>query len=68
MSLRNSTDAPNMIAGRGHSRKNSRDLDEIDEDGSVSFLYVHICIYISSKMCHCVLQSVKTFCQMLADQ
>lgn len=29
----NATDAPSMIAGRGHSRKNSRDLDDIDEDG-----------------------------------
>jgi hypothetical protein len=27
-----------MFAGRGHSRKNSRDLDEIDEDNVVSFL------------------------------
>jgi hypothetical protein len=24
-------------AGRGHSRKNSRDFEEMDEDGDVSF-------------------------------
>lgn len=33
------TDAPSMIAGRGHSRKSSKDLDEIDEHDDVSFVY-----------------------------
>jgi hypothetical protein len=26
-------------AGRGHSRKNSRDFEEMDEDGDVSFFF-----------------------------
>ncbi|XP_025793240.1 uncharacterized protein LOC112874238 isoform X4 [Panicum hallii] len=35
------------FTGRGHSRKNSRDLDEIDEDGNIC------CSYVSQNMEEC---------------